>query len=78
MATVSITPEQLCFVKGEAIIKSGRKTIAKIYDRATFFKEHAIPSTFSEKYPYSITLSIGMRECESIEEALIFVNKYAG
>jgi len=64
------------FVDGKATIRDGRKVIAKIIDREVFFKKNRINSTFSKKYPYSLYMNEGMRECESVEECLFYVDKY--
>lgn len=62
-------------VKGKAEIKEGRKIIAKIYDRAVFFKEHKITSGFS--HPYSIEIpGVGSRECDTLQECIDKINEY--
>jgi hypothetical protein len=64
------------FTQGKAEIKKGRRVVAKIYDRPTYYKAHKIPSQHAEKYPYSLELRGIARECETLEEAIFYLNKY--
>lgn len=69
-------PIDINFVNGRAIIKLGKKIIAKIYDRRVYYQFHNIKSGYSEKYPYSLEINIGSRECEDLNEAILFIKKY--
>jgi|694.fasta_scaffold08058_20 hypothetical protein len=64
------------FVDGKATIRDGRKVVATIIDREAFFKKNKINSTYSKKYPFSLNMNAGMRECETLEECLYYVDKY--
>jgi hypothetical protein len=64
------------FTQGKAEIKKGGRVVAKIYDRPTYYKAHKIPSQHAEKYPYSLELRGIARECETLEEAIFYLNKY--
>jgi len=65
------------FINGKAIIKKGRKIIAKIYDLAVFYEVNKIKSGYSKKYPYTLELKVGSRECESLEDCSKMIEKYA-
>jgi hypothetical protein len=67
---------KLNFKDGKAIVKKGNKIIAKVIDRKKFYKINNIKSTYSSKYPYSIEMSGGIRECETIEECIYYIEKY--
>ena len=64
------------FTQGKAEIKKSGRVVAKIYDRPTYYKAHQIPSQHAEKYPYSLELRGIARECETLEEAIFYLNKY--
>ncbi len=64
------------FTQGKAEIKKSGRVVAKIYDRPTYYKAHQIPSQHAEKYPYSLELRGMSRECETLEEAIFYLNKY--
>lgn len=70
------------FKDGKAEIKRGKKVVAKIIDREKFIEAFEKktgkkwPYSYSKKYPYSIEISGGSRECETLEECRIFINKY--
>jgi len=66
----------LQFIEGKAIIKNGRKTVAKIYDRKVFYTANNIPLSYSPKFPFSLEMNAGIRECESLEDAIFYLNKY--
>lgn len=68
--------EELKFENGRAIIKKGRKIIAKIIDRESFFKAQNVESLYSKQYPFSLEIAGGIRECESLDDAVEFLNKY--
>lgn len=72
------TEKDLKFVDGKAIVKSGRKIVGKVFDKQTFYQSKNIPKTYDEKYPYSLEIpSMGQRNCESIDDVLTMLNKYA-
>ena len=64
------------FINGKAEIKQGRKILAKIIDRPTFYKLNNIPATFAPGLPYMLEFKGMARECKSLEEAKFFLNKY--
>ena len=63
------------FINGKATVKSGRKTIAKIYDRNTFFKGTRLENSFTQ-FPYAVEMLGGCFECVDIEEAVRIYEKY--
>ena len=65
---------QVKFENGKAVLRAGRKIVAKIYDRAVFYRVNNIKSGFS--HPYSFEIAAGHRECDSIEECIEYINKY--
>lgn len=68
---------EIKFIAGESIIKQGRKIFAKVYDREEYHKHAGLEKFWSEKYPYSLEIrSMGIRECETLEEVKFFINKY--
>jgi hypothetical protein len=68
---------ELNFVNGRALVKNGRKTIAKVYDRAVFFKGTRFENSFA-RFPYSLEIAnVGQRECKTLEEAVSFIETYA-
>jgi hypothetical protein len=70
-------PMEFDFKDGEAIIKRGRKIIAKVFDRYEYYKKHNMAITFSNKYPYSLEIpNIGMVECENLTEVERLLSKY--
>ncbi len=72
-----ITQQALKFKDGEATIYDGRKPLATIIDRAVFYETKRIKSSYSPQYPYSVTIKgVGMRECETLSEAIMYANKY--
>ena len=66
----------LIFDKGRALVKKGRKIVAKIFDRETFYREHGLTNRYSAKYPWALEINGGVRECESLEECLDVLNRY--
>ncbi len=63
------------WIDGKAVVKEGRKVIAKIYDRRIFFAK--LPSVgWNRKFQYSIEIGSMMRECTTIDECLYFIDLY--
>ena len=67
---------QSSFSGGKMEVKSGRKTIAKIYDRAEFFKGTRYENIFTQ-YPFSVEMFGGVFECKDLAEVNAIVNKYS-
>jgi len=65
--------KDLKFVGGRAIVRSGRNIVAKIYDRKEFFKGTKV--SWSAKYPFSLEMSVGIKECVSLRDALDSLNR---
>jgi len=63
------------FENGKATVKSGRRTIAKIYDRNTFFKGTRLENSFTQ-FPYSVEMFGGTFECINLDEAVKVYEKY--
>lgn len=63
------------FINGKAVIKNGRKTIAKVYDRLVFFKGTRFENSYG-KYRYSLEMSVGIKECETMNEVIEAIDKY--
>lgn len=61
MQPTTLTFESLQFKNGVALIKSGRKIKAKVYDRFEFHKDHLF--AINKKYPFSIEVNGGAFEC---------------
>jgi hypothetical protein len=72
------TKNDLKFVNGKAVIKKGNKILAKIIDREVFFRANNMKNPTSPKFPFSLEISGGIRECDSLEDALTYLNKYLG
>ena len=64
----------MIFIAGKATIKQGRKTIAKVFDRDVFYPANNIKGKYSHKY--SLEISGGLRECDTIDEVNFFIEKY--
>ena len=64
----------LQFTEGAAIIKQGRRILAKVYDRAIFYPLHKIPSKYS--FQYSIEMMGGAFECADLTEVNRILEKY--
>lgn len=64
------------FIKGLAIIKSGRRTVAKIYDRPEYFKGTKLEGKYSERYSLELTHLSVARECTTLEEVVHYLTKY--
>lgn len=67
---------ELNFTNGKATIKQGCKTIAVVFDRAVFYPLNNIKSTYSKEYPYGLQMSVGFRECETLEKVIELIKKY--
>jgi hypothetical protein len=65
---------EINFINGKAIVKQGRRIIAKVYDRAVFYPANNIKAGYSS--PYSLEMAVGQRECATVEEAKHFIEKY--
>jgi len=65
----------LKFIDGKAIVKNGRKIIAKVYDREVYYRLKNVKCNCS--YPYSLEMCVGQRDCDSIEECIKFIEKYS-
>jgi len=63
------------FENGKAVIKQGRKTIAKIYDRNTFFKGTRLENSFTQ-FPYAVEMLGGTFECVDLNDAMRIYEKY--
>jgi hypothetical protein len=59
---------ELNFINGKALIKRGRKTIAKVYDRPIFF--NGLKVAWNPCFPYSVEVNGMAAECISIEDAI--------
>lgn len=58
------------FTNGKAIIKIGRKIVAKVYDRSVLFSGTKLEDKYSIRYSLELT-TIGMaRECSTQESRL--------
>jgi len=62
------------FTNGKAIIKNGRKTAAKVYDRAIFYPLNNIKKSYS--YQYSVEMLGGAFECANLKEVNEILTKY--
>ena len=65
---------ELNFVNGKATLKQGRKTIAVVYHRPEYFKGQDIP--YILRYPYGLQMSVGFRECETLDEVKELIKTY--
>lgn len=68
--------KDLNFVDGKAVLKKGNKILAKVYDRAVFYPANNLKSGYPKNEPYSLEMSVGSRGCSSLEEVLMYLNKY--
>jgi hypothetical protein len=64
------------FINGKAEIKHGRKIAAKIYHRPTYYQVHNIKATFAPGLPYCLEIKGMARECETLDKAIFYLNKY--
>ena len=67
---------EIKFIKGLAKIKSGKKIIAKIYNREDYFKAKGLKNPCSKNYPFSITNNNSMKECVNLDECINMIKKY--
>ena len=65
---------KITFLNGCAILKDGRKVIAKIYNRKEFFKNTNV--SYNEKYLFSVEFNGLMKECITLIECLEMIDKY--
>ncbi len=63
------------FVAGKAVLKEGKKIIAKVFDRNVFFKGTRYENTFKQ-FPYSVEMMGGIFECTCLEDATRIYLKY--
>ena len=63
------------FVDGKAVVREGRKTIAKVFDRPVFFKGTRYENNFG-RYRYSVEMYCGQKECSTIEEVIETIEGY--
>jgi hypothetical protein len=68
--------KDLNFVDGKAVLKKGNKIVAKVYDRAVYYPANNLKSGYPKNEPYSLEMSVGSRGCSSLEEVLVYLNKY--
>jgi len=62
---------------GVATIRDGRKKIAKIIDRKKFYATKYMKKySYDKKYPFSLEMSHGSRECSNLKEAIHMIEKY--
>ena len=59
---------ELNFINGKAVIKSGRKIIAKVYYRPEFFKGTNV--NWDARYPYCLEINGLSAQCTSINEVI--------
>lgn len=65
------TENDLNFIDGKADIKRGRKVVARIINM------NARHGRANRQYPYNLEIpSMGIRQCDSLEDALVYLNKY--
>ena len=57
---------ELNFINGKAIIKSGRKVIAKVYFRPDFF--NGLKVNWNKNYPYCLELNGMSAQCKDMAE----------
>ncbi len=60
--------EELNLINGKAIIKSGRKIIAKVYYRPDFFK--GLNVNWDARYPYGLEMNGMAAQCKSLDEVM--------
>lgn len=61
----------LIFKKGKAQIKDGKKIIATIIDRESFFEGITAKfKLFNPKYPFALQMNGGQAEVETLQEAI--------
>jgi len=59
---------ELNFINGKALIKAGRKTIAKIYNRPIFFA--GLKIAWNPRFPYSVEVNGMAAECVNLDDAI--------
>ena len=59
---------ELNFINGKAVIKSGRKIIAKVYYRPDFFK--GLNVNWDARYPYGLEMNGMAAQCKSLDEVM--------
>lgn len=75
----TISKNDIKFVDGKAIVKDGRKIIAKVYDRPIYYKKHNLANKYNDKYQYSLEIpSIGQKDCENLNDVVSMINKHTG
>lgn len=67
---------EINFVNGKAIVKNGKKVIAKLFDKNVFYSFHNMKNTYNTSYPFTLEMNCGIVDCESIEKAIELINEY--
>lgn len=63
--------------EGVAVLKKGRRIVAKVFNRPIFWKVNNLHRySYDPKYPFSLEISGMSRECESIEDVKAMIDKY--
>ena len=65
------------FKNGKAIIKKGRKIIAKVYDRPVFFANAKTKVSYSKRYSLDIPY-LGIFQSDDFSEIERMIEKHAG
>ena len=68
---------KITFENGKAVIKSGRKIIAKVFDREVFYAHNNIARNFSDSEKFSLEMMGGIFLCESVEKCIELLEKYS-
>lgn len=63
--------------EGRAVIKTGKKVIAKATNLAVFYQAFKIKAGISKEYPFNIEITgCGIRQCKDVEECIKYINLY--
>lgn len=65
------TVSDLKFEDGLAIIKNGRKIVAKVIDT----KIRRGGASYSSKYPYNLEMGVGIRQCTDLQDCIDALNR---
>ena len=74
------TENDLKFKDGVAIIKNGRRKVAKVVDvkaRSDFFKSMGKSYPSNSQFPYNLEIGSGVRQCKNMGEVIKYLNKYS-
>lgn len=77
---MKITAQDLNFENGIAVLKQGRKVVAKIIDLAArkeaWEAEHGKPfyMAVSKQYPFNLEMFGGIAQCTDLEDVLFLLN----